>query len=124
MQDAKRSRRKRRELKKKAKIRLAEAAAVAGLGEEQDLGEEALFSLDIIKGSKALQSTGVPCFVLTLVSAYTYRPDRYVALRSSLLRFKSSQPAAANGTETQSMQAAVCFVSLALELFCQTYFDT
>ena len=58
MQDAKRSRRKRRENKKKAKIRLAQAAAVAGVGEEQDLGEDALFSLDVIQGSQALQSTG------------------------------------------------------------------
>jgi hypothetical protein len=74
LQDAKRSRRKRRELKKKAKIRLAQAAAVAGVGEEQDLGDEALFSLNIIKGSKALESTGVsheqPCFRKALSRRY------------------------------------------------------
>lgn len=65
VQDAKRSRRKRRELKKKAKIRLAQAAAVAGVGEEQDLGEDALFSLNIIKGSRALHSTGTrPVFFI------------------------------------------------------------
>ena len=66
VQDAKRTRRKRRELKRKAKIRLAEAAATSGIGEEQHECEEALFSLGTIKGAKALHATGVPHMHVTV----------------------------------------------------------
>jgi hypothetical protein len=59
VQDSKRSRKKRREMRKKAKIRLAEAAAADGIGEEQDLGPEALFALGMIKGACALAAAGV-----------------------------------------------------------------
>ena len=55
---AKKHRKKRRELKKKAKLRLAGAAMSAGIGEELDPEEEKLFSLQTIKGSRALHAAG------------------------------------------------------------------
>lgn len=61
--DAKRTRKKRRELKKRAKIRLAQSAATSGIGEEVDEGEEALFRLDQVKGAKGLAAAGAHLFL-------------------------------------------------------------
>ena len=64
---AKRSRKKRREMKKRAKIRLAQAAATGGIGEEADEGEEALFSLGKVRGTKGLAAAGAASAVLRVL---------------------------------------------------------
>jgi AdoMet-dependent rRNA methyltransferase SPB1 len=65
--DLKISRKKMRELKKKAKLRLASSAATAGIGEEVHQEDDSLFDLNQLRGRAALQAIGVPALAPSAV---------------------------------------------------------
>jgi hypothetical protein len=67
-------RKKARELKRKARLRLAASAATAGIGEEVQAEEDALFDLSAVRGRSMLQAIGAHLFLCFLwVKSVMYR---------------------------------------------------